>query len=227
MKIIFFAAHPDDLDFYCVGIIRKLIKLGADIYQIYATKGGKGYPNPLYHGERLRNVRVKEAHAAAKILGIKKENVKFLDFHDAAVKEKYNKESILIFKKWIDTLEPDVIFAPEAFEKISWYKHSDHIHVGKMVLKACKQLNYKPVLYFYHSLKNTVYFDVTGFLIEDSQFIHQSQYYMVPSTFVEKIQFPGLKLSVYFVKLLKRIYGFMRGVKHATPFRKVNYSLSG
>ena len=227
MKITFFAAHPDDLDFYCVGVIRKLIELSAEIYQIYATKGGKGYPNPIYHGERLRNVRVKEAYAAAKILGIKKERVIFLNFHDASVIKKYNQESLLIFKKWIKKIKPEIIFAPEAISKYSWYKHSDHIYVGKMVLKVCERLDYKPILYFYHSLKNNTHFDVTGYLIEDSQYIHQSQYYMVPAKFIEKIQFPGLKLSIYLIKLLKRIWGFMRGVKYVTPFRKVNYSLSG
>lgn len=226
MRILFFAAHPDDLDFYCVGVIRKLINLGAEIYQIYATKGGKGHPNPNYHGERLRKIRVREAHAAAKILGIKKNNVKFLDFYDADIKNKYNSKSISIFENLIVSLKPEVIFCPEAFSKYSWYKHPDHIYVGKMVLEACKRLDYKPILYFYHSIKNNTHFDVTGYLIEDSQFIHQSQYYMAPTKFVENIQFPGLKLSIYFVKLLKRIWGFMRCVKYVTPFRKVNYSSS-
>lgn len=221
MKVLFFAAHPDDLDFYCVGVIRKLLKLGANIYAIYATKGQIGNPRREFWGERLAKIRVQETLKAAKIIGLKKENIIFLDFIDGEVSKRFNNKSVQMLINWIQKIKPQVIFAPEG-RKFSWYRHLDHIFLGDLVFEVCKRI-YKPILYHYHSRKSNTYFDVSNSLTDKSQKVFESQYHMANSEFAGKVQFPGLKLSITFIRIIKRFYGLLRRTKYISAYRKVIY----
>ena len=73
-KIIVFAAHPDDIEFYLGGTIAKLTK-NNKIYYIIATNGEKGLKNKLKKNIDKCKIRVTEQLKAVKIMGIK-----FVDF---------------------------------------------------------------------------------------------------------------------------------------------------
>jgi N-acetylglucosamine malate deacetylase 1 len=63
LDILFTAAHPDDLEIGCGGTIAKLSKQGYRVGMIHMTNGE---PTPKGSPE----TRVKEAHAAAQVLGV-------------------------------------------------------------------------------------------------------------------------------------------------------------
>ena len=73
-KIIVFAAHPDDTEFYAGGTISKLSKINK-VYLVLATNGEKGLKNKLKKNIDKCKIRVTEQLKAVKIMGIK-----FVDF---------------------------------------------------------------------------------------------------------------------------------------------------
>lgn len=70
MKVIFFAAHPDDLDFNCSGTIRKHTFQKDEVHQVYMTSGDLGFHNYGWGRKRLGIKREMEAKEAGKILGM-------------------------------------------------------------------------------------------------------------------------------------------------------------
>ncbi|MHA1145486.1 MAG: PIG-L deacetylase family protein [Candidatus Helarchaeota archaeon] len=223
MKVLFFAAHPDDLDVFCQGTIWGLLARGHEIFQIYATKGEIGTPFADFRGERLGRIREREAREAARVFGIDQQNVIFLGFHDGSVKEKYTLDSINIFKHWIEMINPRVIFAPEADEASSYYRHPDHQHVGKMVREVCQLLSWKQPLLFYHSMKSNFYVRVKRKKTKDTREVHLSQWYLIPFDFARKIPVPIFRLSQNLVDGIYAIYAFRKGFKWVEPYRKIDF----
>jgi LmbE family N-acetylglucosaminyl deacetylase len=80
---VVFAPHPDDETLACGGTLSKKIDSGASVRLVVVTDGaasGGEAANPL-----LSQIRRSEALAAAAILGITAEDVRFLEFEDGAL----------------------------------------------------------------------------------------------------------------------------------------------
>jgi len=114
-KILAFGAHPDDVEFGCVGTLLVLKEKGYDITIIDLTRGEAA---KFGASERL-----KEAENASKILNISR---KIFDFGDKKVSlSEENKSQV---KKIIKEFDPLFAFAPYFVDK-----HSDHVNTGKLV----------------------------------------------------------------------------------------------
>ena len=66
-KILVAGAHPDDPELGCGGTIHLLVRVGHDVLVYYLTRGGAGIPD--LSPEQAREVRMREAQEACKILG--------------------------------------------------------------------------------------------------------------------------------------------------------------
>ncbi|MFW9971858.1 MAG: PIG-L deacetylase family protein [Candidatus Odinarchaeota archaeon] len=215
-KIIFFQAHPDDLEHKCGHIMHYLATRSKKKHIIKIasiTKGEFGLPGPKYDkfkGDLLSKIRTRELFNAEKIHNISPEDIDFFGYIDGFVP--FNKDLIKKVADYLEKEKPDIIFAPEAI--YSWYYHKDHINTGKAIYYILynKIININPNLYFYTSLSPNFFF---GFKKEDLALTyklikcHKTQQWllnwtMIPYRFTSR--FAGRKL---------------RGWKYAEPFRRV------
>jgi len=116
------------------------------------TKGEYGTFDPHLKGLKLARIRMQELRAAAKTHGVPPQKVKFLGLLDGGVSPQ---KAIKALRKYFQTRKSDVIFTPEYL--FSVYAHSDHLNTGLATLYLVKQEFPAPLplLFTYHSFKNT------------------------------------------------------------------------
>lgn len=121
LDILAFGAHPDDVELSCSGTIAKEISLGKKVGIIDLTRGELGTRG-------TREIRDKEADAAAKILGvIIRENLNMRDgffVND----EKHQLEVIKVIRKY----RPEIVLCNAVQDR-----HIDHGKGSKLVSDAC------------------------------------------------------------------------------------------
>ncbi len=218
-KVIFFQAHPDDLEHKCGHLMHYLATQNKKEYIIKIasmTRGEFGLPGPKYDkfkGEFLAKKRTKELNNAEKIHGIPPENVDFFGYIDGFVP--FNREIVQKITEYLKREKPEIIIAPEAI--YTWYYHQDHVNTGKVVFYIIynKLINFVPKLYFFTSLSPNFYF---GFKKEDfkltDQLIacHETQRWLLNHTMIPYKPFSrwhGRKLN---------------GWKYAEPYRFVYFN---
>jgi len=121
LDILAFAAHPDDTELACSGILASHIAEGKKVGVVDLTRGELGTRGSA----DLRNI---EAQNAAKVLGLHmRENLKFADvfFKNDEIHQKKIIQSIRTF-------QPEIILA-NAIED----RHIDHGRAAKLVHNAC------------------------------------------------------------------------------------------
>lgn len=82
-KALFIGAHPDDIEFYCAGLVRLMRSRGVEVVFAVGTRGGKGRAGAA--GKRLEALRSRHQVDAAAILGV--ERVLLFDYPDKALAE--------------------------------------------------------------------------------------------------------------------------------------------
>jgi hypothetical protein len=121
-KIIFFQAHPDDLELSCCHLMHYLAKKSKKNHVIRVasmTKGEFGLPGAEYDkfkGDFLAKVRTRELYKAQAIHGIPPENIDFFGYIDGFVK--FNREFIktgkavfyIIYNKLIDYEKTPILY---------------------------------------------------------------------------------------------------------------------
>ncbi len=221
VKLIFFQAHPDDLELNCGHLIHFLAtgsKKKHLIKIVSITKGEFGLPGFQYDkfkGKFLARIRTQELYNALAIHDILPENVNFLGFVDGLVF--FNNELIQSITNYLKAERPDIIFAPEAI--YTWYYHGDHINTGKAIYYIINHrlIDFEPKLYFYGSLNPNFLF---GFnkdsleLIDNLLKCHRTQYW-----FINKA-----KLA-YRVSTRRRGL-LLRGWSYAEKYRRVFFKKS-
>ena len=215
-KIIFFQAHPDDLELNCGHLIHFLATQSKKNYAIKIasiTKGEFGLPGfqyDKYKGKILARIRTQELYDALAIHNLKPSNVDFFEYTDGLVS--LNSDLINSITDYLNREKPDIIFAPEAI--YTWYYHKDHINTGRAIYHIMfhKLIDFTPKLYFYGSLNPNLLF---GFNKEGLKLInkllecHKTQFW-----FINKAKL-GYKIST-----LRR--GFLLpGWKYAEKYRRV------
>lgn len=133
MKVLCVFAHPDDETFGLGGTIAKLIKKGAEVVLVTATRGQAGSVGepPLCKQEELGSVREKELLCAAKILGISE--IFFLDYIDATLDKVSVVELSEKIGKIVKKEQPDIVIT---FNKEGGSRHPDHIQINKATTQA-------------------------------------------------------------------------------------------
>ncbi|MDB6127930.1 MAG: LmbE family protein [Verrucomicrobia bacterium] len=125
MNIIFFGAHPDDLEILCGGTIAECVAQGHTVWMATATNGNVG--SPTLTNVEIAETRKAEGEAAARALGAKgliwmNENDEFL-FDDERTRLK--------FINAVRMAEADVIVTHNPNDY-----HPDHIACSKLASDA-------------------------------------------------------------------------------------------
>ncbi|MCB0721564.1 MAG: bacillithiol biosynthesis deacetylase BshB1 [Ignavibacteriae bacterium] len=120
LDVLFFGAHPDDVELTCGGTAAKLVKAGKKIGIIDLTKAelsSRGNPE----------LREKEAAAATEILGASiRENLALSDGNITN-----DPDSRLKVISAIRKYKPALVFAPYPGDR-----HPDHIHASELIREA-------------------------------------------------------------------------------------------
>jgi len=216
-KIIFFQAHPDDLEFFCAHLLHYLAQKD-NIYEIKIaslTKGEFSTPPHKYahfKGERLGKIRARELIQAEKIHGIKPEHIHFFGILDQMVK--FDKDTVELVRNYLYKEKPSIIFAPEPIN--TYYRHQDHIAIGKILyyIYDKKIIDENPKLYYFAPLNPNFYWP---FAKTDISFafkmidIHKSQNWM-------------MKYLKPLYIIIGKFYGRnIKGWKYAEGYRRVFY----
>ncbi len=155
LDLLFFGAHPDDLELSAGGTIAKMIAAGVRVGMTELTHGEMGTRGSA-------KARAREAAAAARILGAGFRVQ--LDFGDGGLRTGREEEMELI--DVIRRTRPKVVFAPWPDER-----HPDHVRAGRIVTDAS----------FYAGLRQIH----TKFAAHRPQaVVYYMQNYMLPPSFV-------------------------------------------
>lgn len=171
--ILAVGAHPDDIEFSCIGTLRQFIEKGVNVYFVVATNGENGFK--IAHKPRKQRIltRHREQLNAAEMLGVSE--VLFLGYKDGFLKndDGLRKKLVRIIKK----LKPEIIFsfdpANRTFENVN-LQHRDHRNIGKAVFDAVfaakNRYMYPGVphhtkfLYFYGSDRPNRFINITKYI---------------------------------------------------------------
>jgi LmbE family N-acetylglucosaminyl deacetylase len=125
MNIIFFGAHPDDLEILCAGTIARYVQEGHKVWMAVATNGNVG--SPTLSKEEIGRVRHEEAKLAAAELGA--EGLIWLDEDD-----EFLFDDLRVRLKFVDAIrqaQADIVITHNPGDY-----HPDHIACSKLATDA-------------------------------------------------------------------------------------------
>jgi bacillithiol biosynthesis deacetylase BshB1 len=223
LDILAVGAHPDDVELCCAGTLAKLVGKGKKAGILDLTEGELGTRG-------TRRLRLREAAAAASILGCVRENLRIPD-GDIEVNQKNIKKMITVIRKY----RPKMIIIPHWQER-----HPDHVHAHHLCKEAWyysglrkistslngrKQEPWRPDNYIHfmqwYEFTPSFVVDITDVHETRLQAIkaHKSQFYDPASTE------PATKLSdesfLDFVETRAKNYGAKIGVRYGEPFYSI------
>jgi len=175
-NIAVFAPHPDDEVLGCGGTIVKKLRCGDEVFVIFMTDGRYGLnevgvkdPDPLEH----KFIRKEEALKAAEILGLKKENLFFLDIEDKTLgKHKFHAlEKVVGILK---DIHPTEVYFPQELEY-----NTDHRATYNIVKDAIEKLDLNTVEYCY-----AIAWKFPFFLL--SHILNENSFYNLMCTFLRR-----------------------------------------
>jgi LmbE family N-acetylglucosaminyl deacetylase len=124
--ILLFTPHPDDDTFCCAGTLALLAKQKNNIRIVIYTNDDKGSYDPDMTSERLARIRKAEEEEACRIIGIPKQNIQWLQFHDGMLEYASPKDLVEEATKIIRTHRPEVVMSIDpGSEHVRWHK-TDH-----------------------------------------------------------------------------------------------------
>lgn len=223
VDVLAIGSHPDDIELCCGGTIALLVKQGHNVALAELTQGELGTRGS-------KEIRAKEAAAAAKILGVAtRRNLKIPD-GNIQVNEANLKKVISLIRE----LRPKLLLIPHSVER-----HPDHIHTHQLCKEAwfysglakikTNQPPHRPDIYFeymqWYEFAPTFILDIseTYDLKVKSIRAHVSQFHNPES------KEPETKLSQpQFLEIIETralYYGQRIGIKYGEPF--FSYALVG
>lgn len=124
--ILVFTPHPDDDTFCCAGTLALLAQQENKIHIVLYTNDDKGSYDPDMTSNRLAQIRGAEEEEACRIIGIPKENIHWLQFHDGMLEYANPLDLVEEVTKIIRTYRPDVVMLIDpGSEYVRWHK-TDH-----------------------------------------------------------------------------------------------------
>ena len=140
---IVFAPHPDDETLGCGGTIIKKRSVGADVTIVFMTDGSHSRtPIPA---DELKCVRVNEALAASRLLGLEESDICFLEFEDGELSKNLD-PAIARVKEIFSQRQPEQVFVP-------YYKDRDpsldHVATNRIVVSALQVCGLEATTYEY------------------------------------------------------------------------------
>jgi LmbE family N-acetylglucosaminyl deacetylase len=144
-KALFIGAHPDDIEWYCGGLVYILRQKGAEVIFAIGTRGGKGRLGRLRRHLEARRCRHQEK--SAEILGGAR--TLFFDYPDKQLPQ-YVESFTQDLKELVAKEQPDIIFSWDP--EFIYNPHSDHKAAAQCANKA-SEASPDTCHYFYGTLK--------------------------------------------------------------------------
>ncbi|MEX0782442.1 MAG: PIG-L deacetylase family protein [Dehalococcoidia bacterium] len=128
--VLVLTAHGDDMEFFAGGTIAKLCSLGYEVHLVIATDNARGTFELT--AEQMFGLRLKEAEAAGKVLGLK--SIACLDYPDGGLSDTPLNVLRAQFMEAIRRTRPNVVFT---FDPWAPYEgHQDHRAVSWAAMEA-------------------------------------------------------------------------------------------
>lgn len=137
VSILAVAAHPDDVESWCAGMLARAVDAGATVRLLLITSGDKGSDDPRDTAPDLARRREREAVEAGRQLGLTE--VAFLRQPDGEVEDTraLRGEVVAAIRRWrpavLLTHDPEHPYPP-------YTTHRDHRVVGRATLDAAYPL---------------------------------------------------------------------------------------
>jgi len=148
--ILIFTPHPDDDTFCCAGTLALLAKAGNNIRIVIYTNDDKGSYDPEMTSEHLAQIRMHEEEDACRILGIPKDHIKWLEYHDGMLEYANTRDLVEEVTGIIRRVRPDVVLSIDpGSEYVRWHK-TDHRMAANNTLDAIRAAEWH--LYFPNQL---------------------------------------------------------------------------
>ena len=144
--ILVFTPHPDDDTFCCAGTLALLARQNNKIHIVLYTNDDKGSYDPDMTSQRLAQIRGAEEEEACRIIGIPKENIHWLQFHDGMLEYANPLDLVEEVTKIIRTYRPDIVMSIDpGSEYVRWHK-TDHRMAANNTMDAIRAAEWH--LYF-------------------------------------------------------------------------------
>jgi LmbE family N-acetylglucosaminyl deacetylase len=144
--VMLFTPHPDDDTFCCAGTLYKLAKNGNRIHIVIYTNDDKGSYDPDMTSERLARIRMHEEEEACRIIGIPKESILWLQYHDGMLEYANPRDLVEQVTGLIRKVRPDVVLSVDpGAEYVRWHK-TDHRMAANNTIDAVRAAEWH--LYF-------------------------------------------------------------------------------
>jgi bacillithiol biosynthesis deacetylase BshB1 len=215
--VIFFGAHPDDVELSCGGTLISLVESGKKVCIVDLTKGELSTRGNL-------QIRKKETEAASKLLRISaRENLNIED-GNIEINKANTKKIIYVIRKF----QPEIAFAPFPNDR-----HPDHIYAGNLIrqsvfysglrkIETPPYAAFKPKRVFYYrsayDIPVSFIYDISKTFQKKLQVIkcYGTQFYNSKSD--EPETFISSKLFDRDIETRARFFGFKIGVEFGEPF---------
>lgn len=128
-------AHPDDIEFTCVGTIARWIRKGCIVSYVLCTSGDVGIAEPNITNETAQGIRESEQLEAAKIVGVNE--VIFLREPDGMLQATIDLRRRLV--REIRRFRPEVVFCGDptiVWAGSEYINHPDHRAAATAALDA-------------------------------------------------------------------------------------------
>src|SRR5437868_1279388 len=144
--ILLFTPHPDDDTFCCAGTLAILAKSGNNIRIVIYTNDDKGSYDPEMTSERLAKIRMHEEQEACRILGIPKDHITWLQYHDGMLEYANTRDLVEQVTGIIRRYRPEVVLSIDpGTEYVRWHK-TDHRMAANNTIDAIRAAEWH--LYF-------------------------------------------------------------------------------
>ena len=150
-RVLAISPHPDDLDYFAGGTLKRLVDNGFEVTVVDVTNGEKGVNIP-----NLGSIRQNEQKRAQKIIGYN--NLKFLHYPD--MKVNYKRLMRDLRNIWYE-VDPHIVLTFDPNFPLKFLAHKDHLAVGKATCKLATEMDSNAKLYLYASRKNNVLVDIS------------------------------------------------------------------
>jgi len=168
-RVLALTAHPDDLEFFAGGTLRRLALAGSRITAVVLSDGEK-----RGNWRDLAQQRQGEQREAARLQGY--DTVTFLGLPDFGLPEDPRLE-LLVARAW-DQVAPEVILAFDPKELLPQFANRDHKALGRTVMDLARARFFSGAqVYFYGTHHPDVLVDITSVMADKLRAVkaHQSQ----------------------------------------------------
>ncbi|MBY6275938.1 PIG-L deacetylase family protein [Symbiobacterium thermophilum] len=197
-RVLAFTAHPDDLEFFCGGTLRRMALAGSRITAVVLTDGEK-----RGNWRDLAEQRQAEQWQAARLQGY--EAVHFLGLPDFGLAEDPRLERLLA-RAW-DHAGPEVVLAFDPKELVPQMAHRDHKALGRAVMDLARSRAVSGAqVYFYGTRHPDVLVDISPVIDDKVRAVRAHRSQMV---YLDEAETDGA------VRLMARIMAGRSGVAYA------------